>query len=462
MKRTLAALCFLLFAALVYAQTSSITSCGSYGAGNYALGNSLTVSSGDCLVLTGNVTLDLSDKEIKSTATGNAWDYGIQHSGGALLLSRTGGTCNVTGFRAGVRTSGAGSILTGINFCNNRYFAAWIEGDNSKVTGGTISDIGGVTDEAYAIGVQVSDADNVEVSGVTFKNIYRQSGGPGSFGDGQGEGLAVNFAASSTNGKLLNSTYENDEFQRDTIGVFLGSGGGHAVDGFVVHNIFKPAQRADVNNSEIYSVTATISTGTPPPPPGEGAKWNSAQSGTNLTYADGDLSIVQVGNETGGSAIGTVGKSSGKYYFELTYTTPISLTASLVGVTKGSYNIITSLSSTDADDFWYDSEGRLNTNGSPAEATGKTSWAGSGDTVGVAVDCDTGKIWFKDKNGAWLTAANDAAVAAGNNADFTGGSGTYYPIAGLMGGAETGNKVTANFDGPFAHSVPSGFLTFAE
>lgn len=263
------ALVALLAASPAVAQTP-ITACGSYGAGNYTLAADLEVASGNCLTFSGDVTLTAgTGNEVRSTATGNAWDYGVRHSGGVLNMSGI----SISGFRVGLKASGANSILAGLTFTGNRYFGVWITGNGAKMIGGSVAGIGGVTDEPYAIGVQAA-ASNVEISGVTFRNIYRQAGGPGSLGDHLGEGLAVNFPASTTGGKLLNSTFSNDEFVIDTIGAFLGAGGGHGIDGFKLHNILRPVQRATANNSGIANVSATISTVGDGPGPVVGTAFN--------------------------------------------------------------------------------------------------------------------------------------------------------------------------------------------
>lgn len=191
------------------------------------------------------------------------------------------------------------------------------------------------------------------------------------------------------------------------------------------------------------------------------ALWDTGQAGTNITYSGTDnLTISPTSGTAGATAIGNTGKSSGKYYFEITFSTLSGVfpNAAAIGLTTGSYNLITGLSDTGVDDFWYDAGGRTNTNGSPATTTGKTTWQTQGDVVGCAVDTATGKIWFKDKNGNWLTATNDADVAAGNNADFVVGSGMFKPLAGLQSGGADTHELTANFGKTsFTHSVPSGF-----
>lgn len=186
--------------------------------------------------------------------------------------------------------------------------------------------------------------------------------------------------------------------------------------------------------------------------------WDSALGGTNITLSGGDLTFNQTSGTTGGSTRSSLGLSSGKFYFELTVGTSLASANSFVGVTTGAYNQIVSLATSGADDWWYDDSGRLNNGGSPAEVTGETVWTASTNVVGVAVDTATGKIWFKDKNGAWLTASSDADVASGNNPDFTAGAGTFYAIAGHLSGSNNSNTCTANFGASaWSHSAPSGF-----
>lgn len=190
----------------------------------------------------------------------------------------------------------------------------------------------------------------------------------------------------------------------------------------------------------------------------ESLNYTTWDVGTNSTLSDGDLTIQQTSGTTGCSNRSVLGLSAGKFYYEVTVSTATGVVAPFAGVTTGAYNLITSLATTGADDWWYDADGRLNTNGSPAESTTEPTWKTAADVVGVAVDTATGKIWFKDRTGAWLTATNDADVAAGNNPDFTAGAGTFYAIAGLGSGSNNANTITANFGASaWAHSAPSGF-----
>lgn len=190
-----------------------------------------------------------------------------------------------------------------------------------------------------------------------------------------------------------------------------------------------------------------------------GCVWNSAQAGTNLTYSVDNLSLTQPANELGGTARCTVSVSSGKYAFFVETNVANTPPNAMIGFTKGPHNNITSIATTGADDFLYDSTGRLLNNAS--SASGKPTWNGVGNKVMALIDAATGKIWFKDKNGACLSGASDADIAAGLNPTFTGGAGPWWPMCGHLSGAEAANKVTAGFSGTMPHSLPSGFTPFA-
>lgn len=286
----------------------SITIAGTYGAGDYVLGNDITTAINNtggyvaALKFTGAFTLNLNGKKLTNTAgpgtTSPILSVGVESDyRGTITDSSPTKTGKITGYRVGAKLFGADSDCNGVDLSGNLYIGAWIEGDNSKCNGLKVEDIGGISDEAYAIGIEVSNAEGVEVGNCAFKNIYRQANHPGSFGDHAGVGLAVNFSASSSNGRLLNSTFENDLFQVDTIGAFLGSGGGHVVSNFWHHNIFIPVQRATANNSKVLSALGSVATSVPatswPATPSPKIVFASDSNGTTA-YVSGSANIVSL------------------------------------------------------------------------------------------------------------------------------------------------------------------------
>lgn len=235
---------FLLISFPVWA--TDISSSGEYGPGTYMLTNDITVSSGDGLVFTGPAKVDLNGYTISTSQTGNTWDYGIRFLSDNSEISNG----SVRNFRVGLKATGAFKSIN-VDY-SARYIGVLIEADNSAILGGTIHEIGGVTDEKYAVGVNCNAA-NCLVSGVTFKNIYAQSGYQGS---SAGEGVAVNFSASSTSGRLANCSFFNDELRQETIGIFAS--GEHDISGFFMHNIFRPVHSSGPLSS-VSNVTVTYS-----------------------------------------------------------------------------------------------------------------------------------------------------------------------------------------------------------
>ena len=138
------------------------------------------------------------------------------------------------------------------------------------------------------------------------------------------------------------------------------------------------------------------------------------------TYSNGNLDIVTSTTSYTSipSAVGSIGMSSGKWYFEFTPTvlgtnfavgiTSIPSTNGYVGQTAASYG-------------YYSLNGNKITGG--VDVAYGTSIAVN-DVVGVAVDLDSGKIWWS-KNGTWQASG---APAAGTNSAYSSiPSGTYFP-----------------------------------
>lgn len=456
--------------------TTPITSAGQISsAGDYCLANDITVASGDGLWLStsGAVNIDLNGYTLRSTETGNAQSVGILSTGSATVTVK--GPGKITGFRFGADIYGTG-IAREIDLSGIKYCGANLRGANSQAVLCYADGIGGVTDEAYSIGINMTAGGGL-IRANYFRNFYRQAGASLQI---SGEGVPIIVGSGATGScRVERNVCVNDVHEVGTIGAYLGTGATHYFDdnwivGFCTgvwggrqatgpmyakrNGLWTPANLAGSrgvygdyglwDNTNNISGFETPIAGTMPQGVPTGCVWNSAQAGTGVAYSNGNLSVKQPSGTAGGSAICTEGKSSGKHYFELTYTTAASLTAAMVGVTRGAHNQITNLATTGADDYWYDSSGRLNTNGSPADVSGKTIWATAGDTVGVLLDLDSMALDFIDRNGATI-------------AGFTGlSAGTYYPIAGIMSGAAAANLVTANFAGPFFHTVPSGFTAF--
>lgn len=166
------------------------------------------------------------------------------------------------------------------------------------------------------------------------------------------------------------------------------------------------------------------------------ATWNPADKGASFALSSGNL--VNTTSNVAGQVRGTIGKSSGKWYWEFVLSG--SITGNVTGVSKTTSSVNTATGN-DTSSWGYNNNGLLYTNSS-GSAYGSSSVAG--DVIGVALDMNAGTLVFY-KNGVSM------GVAA------TGLSGTLYPSSGMRNGG-SGVVVTANFGAtPFAYPAPTGF-----
>ena len=177
---------------------------------------------------------------------------------------------------------------------------------------------------------------------------------------------------------------------------------------------------------------------------------NPLNFGTNAPV-NGNLAVNNTsGAGVGTQAMGTLGVSSGKYYFEM---------RTSGGNANCSVGVF--VSSTVASSF-SSSNGRLFRTNDGQKATYPSgtvsaygSSAASGSVIGCAFDITAGKIWFSINN-TWQASGDPAA---GTNAAFTDLTGEVIPFAGTFDSLNTGSNFTINFgQQPFAYTPPTGFV----
>lgn len=196
-----------------------------------------------------------------------------------------------------------------------------------------------------------------------------------------------------------------------------------------------------------HPTSAGTSTGAGGEVSGNYCTWNPLTGAITLTNGNLD------GNSTGGAwkgATGIAGVSSGKWYWESTIQNTDS------GNYYGEFGFIKTTDITGAiaspsslnGIVYYARNGRKISGGTSVVTS--SSGATTNDVVQVAVDLDAGKIWF-GVNNTWIDSGNPAS---GTNAAYTGLSGTYLPVIGVL----DGGKCNTNFGArAFAYSAPSGF-----
>jgi hypothetical protein len=169
------------------------------------------------------------------------------------------------------------------------------------------------------------------------------------------------------------------------------------------------------------------------------ATWDPAKKGSSMTLSNGNLTSTITGS-TWQSALATIGKSSGKWYWEIKFEGTQGGTDLIGGVGLSTITLASYLGS-DANGYSY-------YNGSPGikinngTQTNVNTTFTVNDVIGYKLDMDGGSLAVQ-KNGI------DVATL------FTGLSGTFYPAYSQI---NTGNQLTVNFGATaFAYTVPSGF-----
>lgn len=172
------------------------------------------------------------------------------------------------------------------------------------------------------------------------------------------------------------------------------------------------------------------------------ATWNPLDKSVDVTLSSGDLiaSITPTSPRGNGAVRGTQGKSSGKWYWEVTLT---ATSDARIGIANSTMSLTTTSLGQDVNSWGYATSGIVSNNNSSV-----TSGAGysPGDVIGVALDMDAGTVQFY-KNGV----AQGSAVS--------GVSGTFYPA---VSGAVTGftSSFTANFGATaYTHTPPVGYAS---
>jgi hypothetical protein len=229
------------------------------------------------------------------------------------------------------------------------------------------------------------------------------------------------------------------------------------------HRVNEIVRRADftIDVKGEGFLSCAIDGDTEPPTPGPYAGWDPATA-ANVVLSGGNLIATNTGTtsaDQGARVASGSGKTSGKFYYEVTFTLYAggNNNGTGIGTTASTYADMGNLAITGNVVY---RTGLLYANGA---TTGLVLGAiADGDIVGIAVDLDNRKSWFRiAPSGDW----NAQAIGLQNPATNTGGivipAGTMVPFVvfgGVLG--TSGNVVTANFGASaFSGTVPSGFTS---
>lgn len=171
-----------------------------------------------------------------------------------------------------------------------------------------------------------------------------------------------------------------------------------------------------------------------------------------FSLTNNNITANYQGLSTGIYVIGlcTLGKSSGKWYWEYLYTG--TLIDAFTGVANHSVTLSGNYLGLDGNGWGYDSTNGFSWHGGTPLSYGAT-W-GTGDVMGVALDMDNG-FMYVSKNNVWQHSSDPTSGILGTGAMYGSLTGTLYPAWSC--GPEN-VLVTANFGGSaFVGTVPSGY-----
>lgn len=182
----------------------------------------------------------------------------------------------------------------------------------------------------------------------------------------------------------------------------------------------------------------------------QSAQWNSADKDADITLSNSD-------RDTAGAGAGTVrsllGRSTGKYYWEVTIITgsPGNL---YLGLVNSTFTVTNNYCGSAASSAGIASFGNSVHTWTKAQA-GTISLA-LNDIVGFAVDISTGYLWVA-RNNTWQLTGDPAA---GTNPWVSGITGTVYPACSYVGAYSTGGRISTT-TAELTYSPPSGFSRWA-
>lgn len=190
--------------------------------------------------------------------------------------------------------------------------------------------------------------------------------------------------------------------------------------------------------------------------------WDDGTIGTNLSVSANGRTVSCSGSTTATMAQSFAAKAAGAWYFEVEVDGAANLDDVWVGIVKAGADLG---DGTSGDVGPGDSEGYGISATGTADDQEETSPTGPlashGDdysslgtpaTIGVAVDFDNAKIWFRNDDGDWA----QGSPSAGTSPTFSGLDSGLYKIAVSL--QDSDHTAVANFRTEhFKHTAPSGF-----
>jgi len=152
------------------------------------------------------------------------------------------------------------------------------------------------------------------------------------------------------------------------------------------------------------------------------------------TFSNGNLKIT---TKESAPVMGTIGASSGKYYWEVKVNA-LASTYGTIGIVGTQATASTQFITSNANEYMYYSQGSLNYNGGSVSSGYDTYTAN--DIIGIAMDLDNNRL-FVSKNGTWQNSADPTSSTGAYTitAPASTSLGAYFPAVGYWDDNDSAN-----------------------
>lgn len=178
--------------------------------------------------------------------------------------------------------------------------------------------------------------------------------------------------------------------------------------------------------------------------------WDPAKKDGTITLSGGNLIATKNTNNNTVSVLSTSSKSTGKWYAEMLLGGGGGAPYNVMGVATSSFPFSTYLGATADSWGYYQETGEKITN---AVQTAFGASYTPGAVIGIAIDADSGSIWFA-KNDVWQGSGDPAA---GTSPAFTGLPGGLFLGASLYAVSFLDSATLRTSAGQQSYAPPSGF-----
>lgn len=176
-----------------------------------------------------------------------------------------------------------------------------------------------------------------------------------------------------------------------------------------------------------------------------GTTWNPSDKNADIALSNGNLTAIGGGDGALEGVRATSGVSSGRHYWE--YNIDNRSGAMVVGIGTAAH-VLNNYVGSGPGWGWLGHAPQVRNEGDQYQPDGFPAFT-TGDVIGIALNLVGLKVHFA-KNGVWL---GTGSVDAGTG-DFSIAAGTWFPMISCQ---NSGDILTANFNGPFTYTPPDGF-----